>query len=125
MEAAMRHKLVVLAATFCAGVAGGAALLAAALADPAVAAQANPAKAMTALEGRIASLEADLARLTAAINVGSSGNVTISGNKVKVNAPQFEVSSALAKFGGVIKGGVIDVDSVIAKSYTPGAGNTW
>jgi hypothetical protein len=83
------------------------------------------AQAIGALELRLASVESELARLKSAISVNNAGNVTINAAKLKVNAPQLEVSSATAKFSGIIKGTAVHVDSVVAKSYTPGAGNVW
>jgi hypothetical protein len=94
--------------------------------NPVLAAQSKIADLeMSTLKQRVASLETEVARLKAAISVAASGTVTINAQKLKVNAAQLEVSSGIASFAGIIKGTSLQVDSVVAKSYTPGAGNVW
>jgi hypothetical protein len=126
-EASMRRRSLLLAAALYAGGAASAALLleGAPAAGPALAAQAAADPTVKALAARIASLEASVERLTSAISINAAGNVTISTPKLKVNAPLVEMSGPLATFGGTVKGKTVQVDSVIAKSYTPGAGNVW
>jgi hypothetical protein len=121
----MHAKPLILAIVICA--AGVAAVAPPPMPGRALAAQAkaDPAKAIAALEARVASLEATVSRLTSTISVSNSGNVTITAARLKVNAPQLEVTSPVATFGGTIKGATLSVDSVVAKSYTPGAGNVW
>lgn len=48
----------------------------------------------------------------------SGGSVTLKGS-VKVQGSQLEVP------GGVLKAETVNVQNVIARSYTPGAGNVW
>ncbi len=62
-----------------------------------------------------------------------SGGVSVqTGAKVSVNASQVEVSSgqvtvnaALSSFSGVVRCDVLQATTVIATTYTPGAGNIW
>lgn len=63
----------------------------------------------------------------------SNDGVTIStGQKVTVKATDMEITSgtirvnaAHTKFNGIVQANVFVTDSVISKSYTPGAGNVW
>ncbi len=63
------------------------------------------------------------------IEMDSSG-ITLTSAKVTIKAPEFEVSagkvsvqSALSDFSGVVKGSVGQMTTVVATTYTPGAGN--
>jgi uncharacterized protein involved in type VI secretion and phage assembly len=44
---------------------------------------------------------------------------------VNVNAPQVSVTSATATFSGIVKCQVLQATTVVATTYTPGAGNVW
>lgn len=66
------------------------------------------------------------------ITINSSGITLQSSAKVKVQASQVEVSAGMvkvdagmSKFSGVVKCDVLQATSVVATSYTPGAGNIW
>jgi uncharacterized protein involved in type VI secretion and phage assembly len=66
------------------------------------------------------------------ITVDSNGVFVQTPAKVKVQASQVEVSAgmvkvdaALSKFSGVVKCDVLQATTVIATTYTPGAGNVW
>lgn len=68
----------------------------------------------------------------ATIKVDSSGVSVQTGSKVKVEASQVEVSAgmvkvdaAMSKFSGIVKCDVLQATTVIASTYTPGAGNIW
>jgi hypothetical protein len=102
---------------------------------------------------RIAQLEVKVAALQAALSVNATGEVTLKGRTLTLQADQkisiqsasvLELSavtmkasassmeanasiirgnSALSHFSGVIKCDVIQANTVIGASYTPGAGN--
>lgn len=55
-----------------------------------------------------------------------SATVTAEGGNVNINAAMIHGNAAMADFGsGIIKGGTLIVDTVIASTYTPGAGNVY
>ncbi len=108
----------------------------------------SPEKRIAALERANAALAARLAALEAALIVGRNGQVRIeSAVGIKLVAPQIDVlASGLLKAAGtiadisagavklnagqVIATGLVKCDtllanSVIASSYSPGAGNVW
>jgi phage baseplate assembly protein V len=50
--------------------------------------------------------------------------VTVTGTaKVTVSAPAVEVNAAIVRFAGIVQCETLITDSVVAASYTPGAGN--
>lgn len=102
---------------------------------------------------RIAQLEVKVAALQAALSVNATGEVTLKGrtltlqadqkisiqsasvlelsavtmkasaSSIEANASIIRGNSALSHFSGVIKCDVIQANTVIGASYTPGAGN--
>jgi len=68
------------------------------------------------------------------ITIDSSG-VTISAptaevtvtaaSSMTVNAPQLSVNAAMATFSGIVQCQVMQATTVVATTYTPGAGNVW
>jgi uncharacterized protein involved in type VI secretion and phage assembly len=68
----------------------------------------------------------------ATITVDSSGVSVQTGAKVKIEASQVEVTAgmvkvdaAMSQFSGIVKCDVLQATTVIASTYTPGAGNIW
>jgi uncharacterized protein involved in type VI secretion and phage assembly len=66
------------------------------------------------------------------ITVNSSGVSVQTPSKVKVQASQVEISAgmvkvdaAISKFSGLVKCDVLQTNTVISTTYTPGAGNVW
>ena len=55
----------------------------------------------------------------------SSGSVRIDGSEVAINAGTIKLNTAVVECSGEITGATLIVDSVVANSYTPGAGNIW
>jgi uncharacterized protein involved in type VI secretion and phage assembly len=47
------------------------------------------------------------------------------GTQVEVSCPQVNVNAAMANFSGIVKCDVLQATTVIASTYTPGAGNIW
>jgi len=68
----------------------------------------------------------------ATVRLGLDGTVELSASSVKVAASQVEVDAAqvvvnagLVKFSGVVQCDTLIANSVVAASYSPGAGNVW
>lgn len=60
------------------------------------------------------------------ISIQTSGKVEVqAASKVDVTSGMVTVNSALADFSGVVKCQVLQATTVIASTYTPGAGNVW
>jgi hypothetical protein len=60
------------------------------------------------------------------ITLNSAAVVTISaGATVELNASTLMVNGGMAKFSGVVQCETLIANSVVASSYTPGAGNIW
>ena len=62
---------------------------------------------------------------TSGITVQASSTVTVQASKVDVTAGMVNVDAAMAKFSGVVKCEVLQATTVVATTYTPGAGNIW
>lgn len=52
------------------------------------------------------------------LNINAGGNLNMSGSTIDINA-------AIAGVHGILKADTMMTTTVIAKSYTPGAGNIW
>ena len=59
------------------------------------------------------------------ITVQAAATVTVNAAKVKVSAGMVTVDAAMSNFSGIVKCDVLQTNSVISTSYTPGAGNIW
>jgi uncharacterized protein involved in type VI secretion and phage assembly len=55
---------------------------------------------------------------TSQVQVTAASNVT-------VNAPQLTVNAAMSNFSGIVQCQVMQATTVVATTYTPGAGNVW
>ena len=85
------------------------------------------------LQTTITALQNRLTKMESAVQVDNAGNMTFSlAGKFKINASVVEINAgllkanaALSKFSGVVKANTVNTNSVISKTYTPGAGNVW
>ena len=59
------------------------------------------------------------------ITIQAAAKVTVSSAQVEIAAAMVTVNAGTAKFSGVIQTDTLIANSVIASSYTPGAGNVW
>jgi len=59
------------------------------------------------------------------ITIQSAAKLEIDATTVKLNAGMLEVDAAMSKFSGVVQCDTLVTNSVVASSYTPGAGNIW
>jgi uncharacterized protein involved in type VI secretion and phage assembly len=62
---------------------------------------------------------------SAGITVQASAKVKVQAANVEVSAGMVKVDAAMSKFSGIVKCDVLQTNSVISASYTPGAGNVW
>lgn len=59
------------------------------------------------------------------ITLQTSSNVQVQASQVQVTAGQVTVNAAMSTFSGMVKCDVMQATTVIATTYTPGAGNVW
>jgi phage baseplate assembly protein V len=57
------------------------------------------------------------------VTIQASGNIEIDASQMKLSAGQVEVAAPMARFDGVVQCDTLIANSVVASSYTPGAGN--
>lgn len=59
------------------------------------------------------------------ITVQAAAKVVVQASQVEVTAGMVTVNAAMSTFSGLVKCDVLQTNSVISTSYTPGAGNVW
>jgi len=59
------------------------------------------------------------------VTVQCPAKVTIQAAQVEVSAGMVNVNAAMSNFSGVVKCDVLMATTVVASTYTPGAGNVW
>jgi hypothetical protein len=59
------------------------------------------------------------------IAITAAEKVVLSTSQVEINASIVTVNAAMARFSGVVQADTLIANSVVASSYTPGAGNVW
>lgn len=59
------------------------------------------------------------------IAIKTSSQVKVDASTVTVTASMVKVDAAMAKFSGIVKCDVLQATTVVASTYTPGAGNVW
>jgi uncharacterized protein involved in type VI secretion and phage assembly len=59
------------------------------------------------------------------IEVTAAAGVSVSAPRVEVSAGMVEVNAGMSRFSGVVQADTVITNTVVAASYTPGAGNTW
>ena len=57
--------------------------------------------------------------------IRTRGGLEIRASQIKASAGMVQVSAGMAKFDGVVQCDTLVATSVVASSYTPGAGNVW
>jgi len=62
---------------------------------------------------------------TSGISLQTSSKVNVQASQVAVTAAQVSVDAAMSKFSGIVKCDVLQATTVVATTYTPGAGNVW
>jgi uncharacterized protein involved in type VI secretion and phage assembly len=62
---------------------------------------------------------------TAGVTVTASAKVTVNAAQVAVSAGMVTVDAGMSKFSGVVQADTVITNTIIAATYTPGAGNIW
>jgi hypothetical protein len=93
---------------------------------------ANQTQVIDALTQRVAQLESRLAALESVLQAGAggatlsaSGALTIEAATVRISAGTITFESGMTSASGVLRTDTLVATSVVASSYTPGAGNIW
>ena len=60
---------------------------------------------------------------SAGITVTASAKVSVNAGQVEVSAGMVSVSAGMSRFSGVVKADTVITNTIIAATYTPGAGN--
>lgn len=59
----------------------------------------------------------------AGITITASAKVTVNASQVELSAGKVDVNAGMSRFSGVVQCETLIANSVVAQSYTPGAGN--
>ena len=59
------------------------------------------------------------------VTIRASGSVEVDASEIKLSAGLVQVDAGMSKFSGVVQCDTLVANSVVASSYTPGAGNLW
>ncbi|MBW4484551.1 MAG: hypothetical protein KME14_18620 [Tildeniella torsiva UHER 1998/13D] len=59
------------------------------------------------------------------VSVQTPSTVKVQASQVEITSGQVTVNAALSNFAGIVKCDVLQATTVIASTYTPGAGNIW
>lgn len=59
------------------------------------------------------------------VSVQTGAKVQVQASQVDVTAGQVSVNAAMSSFSGIVRCDVLQATTVIATTYTPGAGNVW
>jgi phage baseplate assembly protein gpV len=62
---------------------------------------------------------------TGGVELRSSSTIRVTASKVEVRAGAVDLEAGMVKASGVVKCDTLVANSVVASSYTPGAGNVW
>lgn len=62
---------------------------------------------------------------SAKVTVRTGGQVKVEASQVDVSAGMVKVDAAMSQFSGIVKCDVLQTNTVISTTYTPGAGNVW
>lgn len=62
---------------------------------------------------------------TSGVTVTASAKMTVNASTVEVSAGMVTVNAGMSKFSGVVQADTVITNTIIAATYTPGAGNIW
>jgi uncharacterized protein involved in type VI secretion and phage assembly len=62
---------------------------------------------------------------SAGVTITASAKVTVNASQVAVSAGMVTVDAGMSKYSGVVQADTVICNSIVAASYTPGAGNIW
>jgi hypothetical protein len=69
------------------------------------------------------SIRIDVSGVT--INAPTAQVQVTAASSMSITAPQLSVNAAMATFSGIVQCQVMQATTVVATTYTPGAGNVW
>jgi len=61
----------------------------------------------------------------AGVTVIASARLSFAGGSAEISAGLLTASAGMSRFSGVVQADTVITNSVVASSYTPGAGNIW
>ena len=61
----------------------------------------------------------------AGVAITASAKVSLAGGNAEISVAGLAVSAGMSSFSGVVQADTVITNSVVASSYTPGAGNIW
>ena len=61
----------------------------------------------------------------AGVTIVASAKVSLAGGIAELSVGALTVSAGMSRFSGVVQADTVITNSVVASSYTPGAGNIW
>lgn len=61
----------------------------------------------------------------AGVTVTAAAKVTVNAAQVEVSAGMVSVNAGMSKFSGIVQADTVITNTIIAATYTPGAGNIW
>jgi uncharacterized protein involved in type VI secretion and phage assembly len=59
------------------------------------------------------------------VSIQAAAKVSVQASQLEVSAGQVSVNAAISSFAGLVRCDVLQATTVIAATYTPGAGNIW
>ncbi|MCI0744217.1 MAG: phage baseplate assembly protein V [Verrucomicrobia subdivision 3 bacterium] len=62
---------------------------------------------------------------TGGVSIQTSAKIKAQASQVEISAGMVKVDAAMSQFSGVVKCDVLQATTVVATTYTPGAGNIW
>ncbi|HXC95042.1 MAG TPA: hypothetical protein VNU92_05040 [Edaphobacter sp.] len=62
---------------------------------------------------------------SAGITINTASKIVMSATQLEINASAVNINAGVTKFSGVVQTDTLVANSVVANSYTPGAGNLW
>lgn len=62
---------------------------------------------------------------SAGVTINASARLSITASQVSVSASMISVDAGMSNFSGVVRADTVICNSIVAASYTPGAGNIW
>jgi phage gp45-like len=75
---------------------------------------------------RIDDVSGNAVTLSAAgITITAAAQVQVSAGQLQIDAGMVTVNAGMSKFSGTVQCDTLIANSVVAQSYTPGAGNVW
>jgi phage baseplate assembly protein V len=61
----------------------------------------------------------------AGVSITATAKLKIAASTIEIDAGMLTVNAGMSKFSGIVQSDTLITNSVIAASYTPGAGNIW